>query len=79
MLWKCLFCGETFDEPSIHHYRENLDDENGWQDFYVPLCPYCGDEDVDPIPDDDDGMTLEEVQEIERRDFEEWEERQWHM
>ena len=76
-MWKCGYCGSTFDEPSIHHYVEDMDGEQHFQHFYVPLCPYCGDEEVDPIPDDDE-MTLEEVQEIERREFEEWEERQWH-
>lgn len=76
-MFKCCYCGSTFDEPSVYHYRENLDGEYGWQDFYVEQCPYCGDEEVEPIPEDDE-LTLEEVQEINRRDFEAWEERQWH-
>lgn len=39
--WVCYVCNSTFDEPDIWHYREDMNGEGAWQDFYVPICPCC--------------------------------------
>ena len=42
----CLCCNLGFDEPGVHHYREDMSGEGHWQDFYIPVCPYCGSEEI---------------------------------
>lgn len=54
MLWKCSCCGEIFDEPAEHVYRENLDGENGWYTWHIAVCPVCGDEDFELIEQEDE-------------------------
>lgn len=43
-MYRCDNCGAEFDEPELHRYRENLDDENGWETATRARCPYCGEE-----------------------------------
>lgn len=46
----CYWCGAEFDDPEPMRYRENLDGENGWQEFYVGVCPWCGAEEIGEPP-----------------------------
>jgi len=59
-MWVCNLCGSEFEEPTVKHYREDMNGEGAWQDFYEDRCPYCGSEEVEemPIPTDDDENDL---------------------
>ena len=53
----CNHCNSLFDEPAIDHYREDMNGEGAFQDFYIPICPCCGSEEIDELPprfDDDE-------------------------
>lgn len=76
--FQCDVCNALFDEYSVHHYIEDIDGEHHFQDFYVPVCPCCGSDEITALPEDDDDLTAEEETEINRRDFEEWEWRREH-
>ena len=52
-MWKCYWCDAEFDEPGNHHYREDMNGEGAWQDFFVKICPYCGSEEIEEVSDDE--------------------------
>ena len=45
--WVCYVCNHTFDEPEIWHYTEDMNGEGARQDFYIPICPFCGAEGIE--------------------------------
>ena len=54
----CTMCFETFDHPRIYHYDENLDGENGRMHWRVPLCPWCGSEEIEEREEGDEDDDL---------------------
>ena len=56
-MWVCNYCNSQFEDPSVHHYREDMNGEGAWQDFWENRCPYCGSEEV------------EETEEMDLNDF----------
>ena len=47
LIWHCFDCGAEFDEPNVRVRLENMDGENGWQEWHERFCPCCGSEEVD--------------------------------
>lgn len=41
-MWVCYCCGWRFERPDVRHYREDMNGEGAYQDFYEELCPSCG-------------------------------------
>ena len=75
MAFKCDYCGDVFEEPSVKTYWENLDGERGWQKFVDTFCPFCGCETFEPLDSVED--ELDELYEPEPdwvRERREWEE-----
>jgi len=60
--YQCNSCNALFDEPSIHHYREDMNGEGAFQDFYIPICPCCGSEEIEELPEPDEEEDDEDVQ-----------------
>ena len=54
MKWRCECCGAVVDDPDIWHYREDMNGEGAWQDFFVQICPCCGAEEIDEMEEQDD-------------------------
>ena len=54
MKYQCYICDATFDEPSVHSYIEDMNGEHCFQRFSIPVCPCCGSEEIEGVPDDDD-------------------------
>lgn len=52
--YRCTWCGAEFDEPDVVKSRENMDGENGWQTWSIPVCPLCGSYEIEDIAEDDD-------------------------
>ena len=74
-MFVCNYCGKTFKEPRIKRYWENLDGENGWERVCEEHCPYCGDEEIEALPEElsgDDDLYAPEPDWVETR--REWEE-----
>lgn len=46
-MWRCLDCGAEFDEQNIRIRWENMDGENGWQEWHELTCANCGSENID--------------------------------
>lgn len=53
-MYRCYECRRLFHEPDQFHYREDMSGEGHWQDFYIPVCPYCGGEEIADLPDLDE-------------------------
>lgn len=74
-MFRCLYCGATFDEPSIHRYVEDMNGEGAYQTFFDHLCPCCGDDQIEALPepdeDDDEAMDFLDRMAEERREWEE--------
>lgn len=68
-MWVCDVCGERFAEPIVRHYREDMNGEGAWEDFYISLCPYCGSDEVWGESDlnDDDDLFAPEPEWVEAR------------
>lgn len=52
-MYRCEWCGLTFDEPDVLRRRENLDGERGVWRHSVASCPYCGSEFLEEQKDED--------------------------
>lgn len=57
-MYQCKNCGNTFDEPlEIHttysHYL-GVEPQLGYQSLTQYVCPYCNDEAIDEIEDDEE-------------------------
>lgn len=50
----CHACGALFDEPDLVTRRENLDGERGWRTYTEALCPICGEDNFETLPEEDD-------------------------
>ena len=59
MMWHCNDCGADFDEPNVRIRWENLDGENGWQEWREKFCPYCGTEDIEDDVKDEDNQRFQ--------------------
>lgn len=46
-MYRCEWCGLTFDEPDVLRSRENLDGERGVETQTILCCPFCGAEDIE--------------------------------
>lgn len=46
MFYRCLDCGEEFDEPAYRHEHEDHPEVEGpyREEWYFPECPSCGSE-----------------------------------
>ena len=55
-MWFCNSCFSRFDKPAVDHYREDMNGEGAWQDFFENRCPYCWSDEVEEISEvlDDD-------------------------
>lgn len=53
-MFRCDWCGGTFDEPDKQTVRENLDGEHGWWEHTEQYCPHCGSEDFEEEQEDDE-------------------------
>ncbi len=42
----CENCNEAIEEPYVYHYREDLNGEGAFADFFVSVCPLCGSEEL---------------------------------
>ena len=55
--WKCNSCGLEFTEPAE---EPQYVDDSGYVAFSIPVCPYCGDDDIEEVYDfgdeDDDAL-----------------------
>lgn len=40
--WICCLCNSRFEEPAVKHYREDMNGEGAWLDFWENRCPCCG-------------------------------------
>lgn len=49
MMWRCNDCGAEFDEPNVRVRLENMDGENGWQEWREKFCPCCGAENIEEV------------------------------
>ena len=45
-MYRCEWCGLTFDEPDVLRRRENLDGERGYALVTEKFCPDCGAEEA---------------------------------
>jgi DNA-directed RNA polymerase subunit RPC12/RpoP len=52
-MYRCEWCGLTFDEPDVLHRREDLDGERGVWLHSVESCPYCGSDFLKEQKDED--------------------------
>lgn len=52
-MYRCGWCGLTFDEPDVLRRRENLDSERGVETQTILCCPFCGAEDIEVTKDED--------------------------
>jgi hypothetical protein len=41
-MYRCEWCGLTFDEPDVLRRREDLDGERGVETQTILCCPFCG-------------------------------------
>ena len=46
----CYACNSLFDEPDQYHYREDMNGEGAFEDFYPRICPVCGSEEIEELP-----------------------------
>ena len=71
--YQCYICDAQFDEPTVRRYREDVNGEGAFQNIYVQTCPYCGSEEIEALPpeDDDDLFAPEPDWVRERREWEE--------
>ena len=53
MMYRCEWCGLTFNEPDVLRRRENLDGERGVETQTILCCPFCGAEDIEVTKDED--------------------------
>lgn len=53
MTYQCQCCGAIFYEPHMIHYREDMNGEGAMQDFYVSVCPSCGEEQIEEYESED--------------------------
>lgn len=53
-VYKCWICNREFDAPKTYHYREDMNGEGAWQDFYVNCCPYCGSDEIDELTEQEE-------------------------
>lgn len=53
-MYQCYICNSEFDEPDTWHYTEDMNGEGAMQDFYVPICPVCGSEEIVEFEREDD-------------------------
>ncbi len=51
MNYLCENCGALFDEPECKCWRESHG-EGIVEDWEIPVCPVCGDEDFEEIEND---------------------------
>ena len=51
-MFVCGYCGEEFDEPYKHWYREKLGD--WWHDDFDLECPWCGNDHFEVVKDEED-------------------------
>ena len=52
-MYRCEWCGLTFNEPDALRRRENLDGERGVETQTILCCPFCGVEDIEVKKDED--------------------------
>ena len=52
-MYRCEWCGLTFDEPDVLRRHENLDGERGVETQTILCCPVCGAEDIEVTIDED--------------------------
>lgn len=52
-MYRCEWCGLTFDEPDVLRGHENLDGEHGVETQTILCCPVCGAEDIEVTKDED--------------------------
>ena len=55
-MWRCSFCGETFDEPDVYFYVE-LHGEFS-EPWAVNVCPECGSEEIEEYEQEDAYDTI---------------------
>lgn len=53
-MYQCYICNSEFDEPGTWHYTEDMNGEGAMQDFYVPIFPVCGSEEIDEFEREDE-------------------------
>jgi hypothetical protein len=49
----CESCGADFEHPAIYRERENLDGEHGYYWHETLVCPFCGEEWITEVKDED--------------------------
>ena len=64
-LYKCDCCGEIFDEDELEYEIETNCSEcwgsPAYEDYSVPVCPFCGSEDIDETYDDEEDEYEEDT------------------
>ena len=57
-MWRCEHCGAVFDEPdiAIGCYEEDYGLSTRYErhTYHYDVCPECGSEDIDTMPDDEE-------------------------
>lgn len=48
----CESCGADFEHPTIYCGQENLDGERGYYRRFVQVCPFCGEEWITEVSDE---------------------------
>lgn len=49
----CEACGADFEHPDIYREQENLDGERGYYWRETPVCPFCGEEWITEVKDEE--------------------------
>ena len=57
--WICCLCNSRFDAPVVKHYREDMNGEGAWQDFWESCCPCCGEQMIRELEDNDEKSDCE--------------------
>lgn len=53
MIYRCTCCHLIFDEPDVLRRRENLDGERGYYWHETLVCPFCGEEWITEVKDEE--------------------------
>ena len=55
-MYKCDYCGKTFEYPRIKTYKESREfwGMTCYEEIDVATCPFCGDEDFEEYEEEDE-------------------------